>query len=199
MDIEIGLMPKLRFARASEAVAGLALSDDAAPLLKAGAGGTPAALIAALISAGLAVDAIRVLAMALPRREAAWWACLAARDALPAASNPAAETAALAAAENWVFKPSEEHRRACFAPAQALEFATPAAYAAMAVFWSGGSLAPPDAPVVIPPGDTLTGTAAAAAALLAAAREPAAIKAHYEALLRQAVDIANGGSGRRGG
>ena len=199
MELDFGLMPKLRFARASEALAGLTLSDDAAPLVKAGAGGTPAALAAALVAADLPVDAIRLLAMALPRREAAWWACLAAREALSAAANPAAETVALTAAENWVFKPSEENRRACFAPAQALEFATPAAYAALAVYWSGGSLAPPDAPVVVPPGDALTGTAAAAAALLAAAREPAAVKAHYQTLLRQAVDIANGGSGRLGG
>jgi hypothetical protein len=189
-------MPKLRFAKAAEAVAGLNLTDEAKPFLKAGANAAPAGLIGALLAAELQVDAIRVLAMALPRREAAWWACLAARDALPASENPAGDAAALTAAETWVFKPTEENRRACFAPAQALGFATAASYAGLAVFWSGGSLAPPDAPVVIPPGDALTGTAAAAAVLLAAAREPAAIKLHYKRALAQGVDIANGGDGR---
>nr|HRQ81041.1 hypothetical protein [Azospirillaceae bacterium] len=82
MELDFGLMPKLRFARASEALAGLTLSDDAAPLVKAGANGAPAALAAALVAADLPVDAIRLLAMALPRREAAWWACLAAREAI---------------------------------------------------------------------------------------------------------------------
>lgn len=191
-------MPKLRFARAAEATAGLNLTDDAKPLLKAGKAGTPAALIAALLAADLPVDAIRVLAVALPRREAVWWACLAAREALPAAEDQAAEAAALTAAEAWVFKPTEENRRACFAPGQAVEFSTPAAYAALAAYWSGGSLAPPESPVVVPPGDMLTGTAAAAAVLLSAAREPAAVKLHYKNALEQAVDIANGGNGRRG-
>ena len=197
--VELGLMPKLRFARAAEAVAGLSLSDDAKPVLKAAAANaaTPAALVSALLGTELYADAIRVLAMALPRREAAWWACLAAREALSASEKPDAEAAALAAAEAWVFKPTEENRRPCFPLAQALEFATPAAYAAMAAYWSGGSPAPPDAPVVIPPGDALTGTAAGAAVLLAAAREPAAIKQRYKAALEQAVDIANGGNGRR--
>ncbi|MBP2298717.1 DUF6931 family protein [Azospirillum picis] len=186
-------MPKLRFARAAEAVAGLDLSPEAKALLSPGL--PTAAFLKALIDAELYVDAIRLLGMALPRREAVWWGCLAARGALPADAPPA-DADALAAAEAWVFRPSEENRRAAFAPAQAANFETACAYAAMGAFWSGGSLAPPDAAVVVPPGDGLTGTAAAAAVLMAAAAVPKEIKARQKAALVQALDIANGGSGK---
>lgn len=188
-------MPKLRFARAAEAVAGLDLSAEAKALFAPNA--PTSVYLKALIDAELYADAIRLLGMALPRREAVWWGCLAARGALPAEPAPA-DGAALEAAETWVFRPTEENRRACFAPAEAMNFETACANAAMAAFWSGGSLAPPDAAVVVPPGDGLTGTAAAAAVLLAAAAVPKEIKARHRASLGQALDIANGGSGKVG-
>lgn len=193
--MDIGLLPKLRFARAAEAVAGLDLSAEAKALFAPNA--PTSAYLKALIDAELYADAIRLLGMALPRREAVWWGCLAARGALPPEPAPA-DGAALEAAEAWVFRPTEENRRACFAPAEAMNFETACANAAMAAFWSGGSLAPPDAAVVVPPGDGLTGTAAAAAVLLAAAAVPKEIKARHRASLVQALDIANGGSGKVG-
>ncbi|ALG72171.1 hypothetical protein VY88_01845 [Azospirillum thiophilum] len=156
-----------------------------------------AAFLKALIDAELYVDAIRLLGMALPRREAVWWGCLAARGALPPEPAPA-DAAALAAAEAWVYRPTEENRRATFAPAEAMNFETACAYAAMAAFWSGGSLAPPEAAVVVPPGDGLTGTACAAAVLIAAAAVPKEAVARQRAALVQALDIANGGSGKMG-
>lgn len=193
--MDIGLLPKLRFARAAEAVAGLDLSPEAKALYAPNA--PTAVFLKALIDAELHSDAIRLLGMALPRREAVWWGCLSARGALPAEPVPA-DVAALEAAEAWVYRPTEENRRACFAPAEAMNFETACAYAAMAAFWSGGSLAPPDAAVVVPPGDGLTGTAAAAAVLIAAAAVPKEIAARHRAALAQALDIANGGSGKAG-
>lgn len=193
--MDIGLLPKLRFARAAEAVAGLDLSPEAKALYAPNA--PTAVFLKALIDAELYADAIRLLGMALPRREAVWWGCLSARGALPAEPAPA-DVAALEAAEAWVYRPTEENRRACFAPAEAMNFETACAYAAMAAFWSGGSLAPPDAAVVVPPGDGLTGTAAAAAVLIAAAAVPKEIAARHRAALAQALDIANGGSGKAG-
>ncbi|HYF90341.1 DUF6931 family protein [Azospirillum sp.] len=193
--MDIGLLPKLRFARAAEAVAGLDLSPEAKALYAPNA--PTAVFLKALIDAELYADAIRLLGMALPRREAVWWGCLSARGALHAEPAPA-DVAALEAAEGWVYRPTEENRRACFAPAEAMNFETACAYAAMAAFWSGGSLAPPDAAVVVPPGDGLTGTAAAAAVLIAAAAVPKEITARHRASLVQALDIANGGSGKVG-
>lgn len=187
-------LKKIRFERARDAAAGLDLSPPARRLLAA----DPATLafLADCVAAGLWVDALRVMAMALPRREAAWWACLNARDARRDDSPP--ETlATLEAAEAWVFKPSDDLGQKAFAQAQLAGFDSAEAFAALAVHWAGGNMAPPEAGVVVPPGDGLTATAAAAAVLLAAASgPPAKVDDWYERAMLQALDIARGGSGR---
>ncbi len=196
--MEIGLLPKLRFARAAEAVAGIELSDEARALPSAS--GALGAFLKELVGAGLHADAIRVLAMALPKREAVWWACLMARSALPAENDPnrvADELKAIGAAEDWVYRPDEERRRAAYAPAEALNFETAGAQAALAAFWSDGSLAPPDAAVIVPPAEHLTHTIAAAAVMIAAAAMPEALVERRLLAVEKAVDIANGGNGKR--
>ena len=76
---------------------------------------------------------------------------------------------------------------------------SPARWAATAAAWSGGSLAPPEAPVV-PPGETLTAQAVAGAVLLAAVRrEPERAPERHRRAVAQAVDIARGGTGRQAG
>jgi hypothetical protein len=58
----------------------------------------------------------------------------------------------LEAAERWVADPSETNRRAAGVCAEAASYETPGAVAALAAFWSEGSLAPADAaPVTVPP------------------------------------------------
>src|SRR5207244_3881387 len=65
----------------------------------------------------LTEDAIRFLAVALPKREAVSWALACVRAAIP---KPAPEAAkAAAAVEAWVKEPSEANRRACGAAAEA--------------------------------------------------------------------------------
>src|SRR5262249_60276058 len=81
-------------------------------------------------------------------------------------------TDAVAAAEAWVYKPTEENRRAAMSKAQATQFDTPCAWAAVAAFWSGGSMAPPDVPVVPPP-PFLIGRAVSGAVMRAAVTGPA--------------------------
>jgi hypothetical protein len=125
-----------------------------------------------------------------------WWACLAAR-ATARPNAPASAEAALAAAEAWVYKPTEENRRAAMALAEAAEFNGPASWAAVGAFWSAGSMAPPEAPVV-PPGETLTAAAVTGAVILAAVQqEPEKAEQRYREFLEQGVDIAMGGSGRK--
>jgi hypothetical protein len=155
----------------------------------------PGAFVERLAGAGLFPDAVRFLAHGLPKREAVWWACLAARAALDnTAPQPLVQ--ALAAAEAWVYKPDEANRRAAMASAEAAGFDNPASWAAVAAFWSGGSLAPPEAPAV-PPGETLTAVAAAGAVMLAAVlHEPERAAEKYRLFLAQALDIAAGGNGR---
>jgi hypothetical protein len=155
---------------------------------------TPPDFVDLLCGAELWIDAIRFLAHALPRREAVWWACTAARSGLD--PNAAAQRQAVETTEAWVYHPDEERRRAAVAAAPAAGNDSPAHWAAMAASWSGGSLAPPEAPVV-PPGETLTAQAVAGAVLLAAVKpEPERAPERYRNAVVQAIDIARGGTGR---
>jgi hypothetical protein len=151
-------------------------------------GMSPQEFLDALIEAGELVDAVQFLAHSLPRREAVWWAVRATIG--PASGG--AEEEALRAAEAWVIEPIEENRIVAQGTAEAAGYDTPAGCAAAAAAWSGGSLAPPGAPVV-PPGESLTAHGVAAAVMLAAVRSPAgAIAETYQALLAQGFRIARG-------
>jgi hypothetical protein len=148
-----------------------------------------------LIRGGLLTDAVRFLAHALPRREAVWWACTCARFTLPPAAPPDV-VAALQASEAWVFQSTEENRRAAMEKAEAAGLDTPSAWSAVSVFWSGGSMAPPDAPPV-PPAKRLFATAVTSTILLAAVQtEPHLADQKYRRFLEAGIDIAQGGSGR---
>lgn len=154
----------------------------------------PAAL-EVLESGGLAADAVKLVAHALPRREGVWWACMCARATIPA-DLPPPDRAALEAAEAWVRKPSDENRRAAFAAAEQARFGTPEAWAAVAAFWSGDSMAPLGQPAV-PPAPHLAGLALAGAITLASVRtDPSLQAARLARFLASARDIASGGPGR---
>ncbi|TDT99757.1 MULTISPECIES: DUF6931 family protein [Azorhizobium] len=191
--MELGFLPKLRFSLAEQLCTVLEPGEEARALLKPGM--SAGQFLSALAGAGLFVDAIRYLAVALPRREAVWWACACRRTFLPA-ELPVAEATAWQAAEAWVYEPSEPLRRACFAPGEALKFETAGAYAALGTFWSGGSLAPPEVALVIPPGDGLTGSAIAASVILCCVPGPAKHTGQrQQAAFAIGIDIANGGVG----
>jgi hypothetical protein len=172
----------------------LELEPPAAAAL--GSAQTAAEGIAALVAAGFRTEAARLAAHALPKREAVWWACMCAR-AVPDPALAAPDIAALAAAEHWVRKPTDEAlRRAAMEAAQRTGFRTPEAWAAVGAFWSGGSMAPEGQPVV-PPAEHLTGVAIAGAVVLAAVRNRAErAPARFERFLAAARDIAAGGAGR---
>lgn len=155
----------------------------------------PLDFLRALSANNLYSDAVRFLARALPKREAVWWACLSARSCL---GDPANEKClqALAAAEAWVYKPSEPNRRQAGAAAELAGLDTAAAWAAMGAFWSEGSMTPEDT-VAVPPADNLTAKAVAGAVMLAAVQQqPEKANDKYRFFLEQGVDIANGGNGR---
>lgn len=170
------------------------LDEEAKALLAPGL--TPGQYFDLLVAGRHYPDAVRFLARALPKREATWWACLAVRRSL--GENSTAEQAkAVEAAEQWVYKPSEEHRRLCHAAAEAAGFDNPASWAAMAAFWSSGSMAPPNVPAV-PPAEHFTGQAVAGAVMLSAVlSEPEKAEEKYRLFLEQGIDIACGGDGRK--
>jgi hypothetical protein len=152
--------------------------------------------LARLEQAGLLIEATRLIAHAMPAREAVWWACACSRHTAPSGANPAAETTVRDAAEEWVRRPTDEHRRAAMKQAETTGFGSPEAWAAVAAFWSGDSMAPPEAPKV-PPQPHFTGLAVAGAVALAAARGPATRReARLQRFLAAAKDIASGGVGR---
>ncbi len=146
--------------------------------------------------AGLLIEATRLFAQALPAREAVWWACMCTRHTAASGANPPAETVPREAAEEWVRRQTDAQRRAAMQAAEAAGFASAEAWAAVAAFWSGDSMAPLAAPKV-PPQPHFTGLAVAGAVALAAARGPATRReARLRRFLVSAKDIAAGGAGR---
>ena len=140
-------------------------------------------------------DAIRLAAHALPKREAVWWACMAAR-AVPARYPVDADADALEAAEAWVRQQDEPGRYRCMELAMRSGCRGPEAWAAVAAFWSGGSIAPAGVQAVKPAAQ-LTGAAVTSALTLAAVRDdPAQAASRYSRFLAALRDIAAGGAGR---
>ena len=181
-------LPAVSAARAADVAAAAELSPEAAALL--GPDMAPGDYVDELRGRSLFADACRFLAFGLGRREAVWWACVCCRLAPDPKALPGAAPA-LAAAEAWCRTPSEENRRAAHAAAQAIEMAAGEAWASMGAFWSGGSLAPPDAPQAVPPGPFLTGKAVAAAVTIAAVRaEPEKAAAKFALFLERGIAVA---------
>jgi len=141
-----------------------------------------------LIEKGEFEDAVRFIAHALPKREAVWWAWYCARRVAGAEAPPKIKTS-LAATEKWIVQPNDENRRAAMAAAQEADLGSPAGCAGLGAFFSGGSLAPPNAPQN-PPGEFMTAKAVAGAVMLAAiSTEPEKAPEKYKAFLAQAIEV----------
>lgn len=164
----------------------------------------PGQFLDVLVQRGEFPDAVRLLAHGLPRREAVWWACLAARGSLSAATPPAA-VKALTAAEAWAVQPTEEKRWAAHAAAEASKLETACGLAAISAFFAGPTLVHPGTakpgtppPPPVPPDPYLTAKAVSSAIVIAAVTGPPdQIAARYQRYLAQGIDVANGGTGNR--
>jgi len=156
---------------------------------------TPEQYVQQLMEKALYPDAILFLAAGLSKRESTWWACLCARSGL--SDKPSdTDVKAIASAEAWVYKPTQENCRLTLPAAEATEFKTAAGWSAMAAFWSGENISPTDSAVIPPPND-LTGKAVNGAVLLAAAQgEPGKVLEMQQLFINQGIDIASGGDGR---
>ena len=155
------------------------------------AGGSLLESARALVKAGLAEDAVSVLAQSLSRRGAAWWACRVARLEAGGSLAPK-ELRALETAEAWVRQPEQLKAYAAQDAANVAGLASPAGCAALSAFLAGDSLAPPHLDP-LPPLAHLAGMAAAGAVKLAAARRaPASPKQELLRLLDTGFAIAAG-------
>jgi hypothetical protein len=150
----------------------------------------PLDFVALLMKKALYPDAVRFVAHALPKREAVWWGWVCARRAAGDSPRPKIK-ASLDATEKWIAQPSDDNRRSAMAAAQKAELGTAAGCAGLAAFFSGGSLAPPDAPPV-PPGEFLTAKAVSGAVIFAAvASEPERAPEKFRNFVAQGVEVTN--------
>ncbi len=164
------------------------LSEKASPHLMS----TPdaRAFIERLAEAAAWQDAVAFLAHALPRREAVWWAWQCARDA--AGDKPApAVAASLEATKSWIAEPTDAHRRAAFGAAEAAGLATSVGLTALAVFLSGDTLGPAEAPPAPPPPFAAAKAIAGSIHLTAAADVRANISERYAELVRRGLELAD--------
>lgn len=162
------------------------LGDEAKALLDPGH--SPQSFMQLLVDREHFPDAIRFLAHALPRREGIWWAWVCARGAAGQSPSPEVK-AALDSVERWITQPTDANRRASFAAAEAATLATPAGCAALAVFFSGGSLGPTDTPPV-PPGEFMTAKAITGAVMAAAVcSEPERAPEKYRAYIAHGLEV----------
>lgn len=136
------------------------------------------------------VDAVRVLAYALPKEKAIAWASFCARQFSTA--NPSDESlAALGAVERWMSEPNEENRRAAMTTAERAAFGTPAGSAALAVFFSGGSIAPLAAPFTAPEQNMLPSSVFNAVMLAVLSKEPDKAEEKYSLFLAEGQKLAS--------
>jgi hypothetical protein len=134
----------------------------------------------ALRAEGRNRDATRFLGQALPRYEAVLWAARTVGRC-----SPHADPRVMDAVAAWLAAPSDALRRAAYDAARGAPDPSAARLCALAVFTSGGSLAPEDKPPYPAPKATV-GRFAAGAVLIAAANS-----LPREAALDRALDDGN--------
>ncbi len=141
---------------------------------------------------GALIDMLRLLSVALPARERVWWSCLAARDTLAEGGKLPPP---LAAAEAWVFKPTEENRAVAHQSLQHASMKDDTKHCAMAVQWHDGTLGPGDlAQHPAPPGGSEV--SAFAMNVVAIGKSGKTLEVAATLLIDRALDIARGGSGQ---
>ena len=137
------------------------------------------------------VDALMLLACALPPRERVWWACLAARDVIP---DPAHPPPPLTAAEAWVYDPKDARREAAIAAVDHAEVEDETVHCATAVAFFDGTLGPGEmAEHPAPPG--ASELSCFAMNVIAWCRDAEKMDEMANVLIDRALDIARGGSG----
>jgi hypothetical protein len=186
-------LAKIRSARLEEIMPRLGLPAEAAAAVRPDHD-APAAL-AALEEREFLVEATKLMAHALPRREAVWWACMCANHTTPKNLGEL-DRKAVEAAESWVRQQTDEVRRAAFDLAQRANFGTPEAWAAVGAFWSGDSMSPLGQPPV-PPTPHIAAAAVAGAVALSSVRDyPERRLNRLRRFLASGREIASGAVGR---
>jgi hypothetical protein len=151
---------KVKWTEAGQVTQLLGWKDD----LDQAAHTPPEQFYAGLRRDGRLRDAAYYLGQSLPRFEAVVWATLVVRE-LGDPADP--DGRCLRAALDWAADPTEARRRQAYAVSKDADAQSPARLAALAAFFSGGSMSPEDQPPVPAP-RTTAGSFSAAAVLMAA-------------------------------
>lgn len=130
------------------------------------------------------------LSYALEKRSAVWWLTRCIQEVECLLDDNDREMFQLA--EKWVVEPNDANRRNAMAFAEEMEMSTPACWAGVGAFWSGGSMAPPEAPPVEPK-DNLAGKAISGGAIMASVfHTPEKALDKQKSFTQLGVDIAEG-------
>ena len=140
------------------------------------------------------LDAIHLLSLALPKREAIWWACICAKYH-EQQHNDEIYNAGIKAAENWVYDPSEKNRRIAEYYAEQGNYETAASWSAAAAFWAGGSITAEGEPTVEPAPYLYAHAVSGAIIMAVGMTETNDINEVYHQYLQHGINIANGGNG----
>lgn len=148
-------------------------------------------VMAALDKAEAFVDQLRLMGCALPARERAWWACLAARDVV---GDVETLPRTLELAETWVRKPSDELRDKVRAAMDAADVDDETDLCGTCVLFYDDTLGTGEmAKMAGPPGAT---QAAAFGMNIKALGQGDNIPETAKVLIDRALDIARGGNGQ---
>jgi len=138
-------------------------------------------------------DMLKLLSVALPPREAVWWACLAARDLIGHETEKVPPS--LEAAEKWVFKPSDELRDAATVAMETADIDDETVYCAMAVTYSDGRMGTGELSKVEAPPNAVS-AAVICMNMKSLSETIDTMEDHMEMLIGRALDIARGGNGQ---
>jgi hypothetical protein len=180
--------------RACDVIDAKKLSSNASELLTEVIG--PEEFIRALAKAGQWLDAVKVLAYALPKREAVWWACVCARG-MQGVLGDKAQQLALATAEKWVFEPTDEQRTAAFLAMQKCKSNSGGSLSALSAAFSAESLPLGGGQKLEVDLSTFPEVVFATVFLAANESGEVALNDRLQDLLSIGEDIARGGSGKK--
>jgi hypothetical protein len=152
---------------------------------------TPVEEFLALLSEKEAwVDVLRMLAIALPSREAVWWACIAARDI----GDPKKPTPCVKAAEAWVFEPSDGNREAVRKSLENIYVDDDTDLVATAAMYAPGNMGSGDMAEYPAPAGAVSSCVFGMNMLSLSRAENFDVQ--MQLLIDRALDIARGGSGQ---
>lgn len=137
-------------------------------------------------------EMVMVLSVALPPREAVWWACAAARDYIKV--HPKTPTNSVRAAEAWVFDPNEKTLAEIETVLATNSPNDKTGLCAAAALYASGSMGTGDmSNIAAPPSAVATSVFGMNMLAMGEAEDP---ETHLQWLIDRGLDIARGGNGK---